>query len=69
MHPPMSFWSGPPNKPPHLKPIFFEILREVGGWGVGSKDDPPFFRLQIIFTLGSSKIEVFETYFFHTVIT
>ena len=29
----MSFWSGPPQKPSPLKPIFFQVLGEVGGGG------------------------------------
>ena len=36
----MSFWSGPPQTPPHLKPTFFSGFQEGGG---ASKNDPPFF--------------------------
>ena len=44
----MSFWSGPPYTPPRLETHFFEVLREVGG---GSKNDPPFFGLTILYPL------------------
>ena len=46
----MSFWSGPPETPP-LETHFFEVLREVGGWGGRQKcgkNDPPFFVFQIM---------------------
>ena len=40
----MSFWSRPPDLPP-LETHFFEVLREVGGWGGGT---PPFFGSKIM---------------------
>ena len=44
----MSFWSGPPRTPP-LETHFFEVLREVGGgWGGGSKIEPPLFWSKIM---------------------
>ena len=45
----MSFWSGPPQTPP-LETHFFEVLREVGGWGVKNveKMTPPFFGSKIM---------------------
>ena len=47
MHPPMSFWFGPPPQTsPPLETQFFEVLRSGGGvrggMGWGSKHDPPF---------------------------
>ena len=33
MHPPMSFWSGPPQTPPPPETPFFQVLWEVGGGG------------------------------------
>ena len=51
MHPPMSFWSGPPLSPPPLETYFFEVFREVGGGG-GVKNvekmTPPFFGSKIM---------------------
>ena len=55
MHPPMSFWSGPPQTPP-LETHFFDVLREGGGLrgglggvgGGGQKMTPPFFGSKIM---------------------
>ena len=54
----MSFWSGPPPKPPPLETHFFEVLREGwGGWAGGGeggglggsqKMTPPFFGSKIM---------------------
>ena len=52
--------------------MFFTLFgcwARAGGWGGGSPKGLVHNLLMRFFTLDSSKIEVFETYFYDTVIT
>ena len=49
--------------------VFFTLFGDCGGGGVGNEVVHNLLFLCLFFALCSSKIKVFETYFFDTVIT